>query len=291
MAVTKIHSIKATLNLSIEYICDEEKTDGKIFVSSFGCEAETADLEFDFTRRAAEGKQGKSTVLAHHLIQAFDPEDNVTPEQAHQLGIELADKLLKNNHEYVIATHIDKGHIHNHIIFNSVNFNSRYTFEYEQNRGAKVFLRIQKMNDEICREHKLSTIEKNSKNRGKGHYEWEKDKAGTSWKSTLKHAIDDTTKTADNFDDFLEKMRQKNYEVRYEDYKTKEGKILAFKADGQKYYVYVEKLGWYYEEAQLKTRIERCILRRQQPKQFIDDGRIKKLILMLITEKMFIRTS
>ena len=189
MAITKIHSIKATLNLSLEYICNEEKTDGKFFVSSFGCEAETADLEFDFTRRAAEGKQGKSTVLAHHLIQAFDPEDNVTPEQAHQLGIELAGKLLKNNHEYVIATHIDKGHIHNHIIFNSVNFNTGLTFHYEQNRGAKVFLRIQKMNDEICREHQLSTIDKKSKNKGKGHYEWEQDNKGTSWKSTLKHIL------------------------------------------------------------------------------------------------------
>ena len=93
MAVTKIHSVKATLNLSIEYICDEEKTDGKMLVSSFGCEAETADLEFDFTRKSFEGKNGKNTVLAHHLIQAFDPEDNVTPEQAHQLVIELAGKL------------------------------------------------------------------------------------------------------------------------------------------------------------------------------------------------------
>ena len=114
--------------------------------------------------------------------------------------------------------------------------------------------------------------------KGKGHYEWEQDKKGTSWKSTLKHTIDDTIKTAVNFDDFLEKMRQKNYEVRYEDYKTKEGKILAFKADGQKYYVYAEKLGWYYEEAQLKTRIERCVLRRQHPQKFADDGRAKKLI-------------
>ena len=93
----------------------------------------------------------------------------------------------------------------------SESFPSRTSFHYEQNRGAKVFLRIQKMNDEICHEHKLSTIDKKSKNKGKGHYEWEKDKEGTSWKSTLKHTIDDTIKTAENFDDFLEKMRQKNY--------------------------------------------------------------------------------
>ena len=118
MAVTKTHPIKSTLKAAIDYICNPEKTDGKLLVSSYGCAAETADIEFAWTRRHAIDK---GTNLGRHLIQAFQPGE-VTPEQAHEIGMELAKEILGGKYEFVLTTHIDKDHVHNHLIFNAVSF-------------------------------------------------------------------------------------------------------------------------------------------------------------------------
>ena len=118
MAVTKTHPIKSTLKAAIDYICNPKKTDGKLLVSSYGCAAETADIEFAWTRRHAIDK---GTNLGRHLIQAFQPGE-VTPEQAHEIGMELAKEILGGKYEFVLTTHIDKDHIHNHLIFNAVSF-------------------------------------------------------------------------------------------------------------------------------------------------------------------------
>ena len=87
-------------------------------MSSFGCAAETADIEFDWTRRHAIDK---GTHLGRHLIQAFEPGE-VSPEEAHEIGMQLAKEILGGKYEFVLTTHIDKGHIHNHLIFNAVSF-------------------------------------------------------------------------------------------------------------------------------------------------------------------------
>ena len=108
MAVTKTHPIKTTLNKAIAYICNPGKTDDTLLVSSFGCSAETADIEFSWTRRHAIDK---GTNLGRHLIQAFSPGE-VTPEQAHEIGMKLANEVLGGKYEFVLTTHIDKGHIH-----------------------------------------------------------------------------------------------------------------------------------------------------------------------------------
>ena len=112
MAVTKTHPIKSTLKAAIDYICNPEKTDGKLLVSAYGCAAETADIEFAWTHRHAIDK---GTNLGRHLIQAFQPGE-VTPEQAHEIGMELARETLGGRHEFVLTTHTDKDHVHNHLI-------------------------------------------------------------------------------------------------------------------------------------------------------------------------------
>lgn len=106
MAITKTHPIKSTLKAAIDYICNPEKTDGKLLVSSYGCTAETADIEFAWTRRHAIDK---GTHLGRHLIQAFEPGE-VTPEEAHEIGMQLAKEILGGKYEFVLTTHIDKGH-------------------------------------------------------------------------------------------------------------------------------------------------------------------------------------
>ena len=108
MAVTKIHPIKSTLKKALDYITNPSKTDDKLYVSSFGCAVETADIEFEKTRLRA---MNKGNNLAHHLIQAFEPGE-VTPEAAHEIGRQLADSILGGKYEYVLTTHIDKGHVH-----------------------------------------------------------------------------------------------------------------------------------------------------------------------------------
>ena len=117
MAITKIHPIKSTLNLAIAHISNEEKTDEKILVSTNKCFASTAHTAFMKTR---EDNKVNGTVLARHLIQSFMPGE-ATPEMAHQIGMKLCKRILKDQYEFVLTTHIDKGHIHNHIIFNNVN--------------------------------------------------------------------------------------------------------------------------------------------------------------------------
>ena len=117
MAYLKIFPIKVTDKKALDYITNPDKTDEKLLVSSFGCSPETADLEFSMTRELAK-KNGmdKGDNLAFHLIQSFKPGE-VDAETAHRLGQQFADEVLKGKYEYVISTHVDKNHIHNHIIF------------------------------------------------------------------------------------------------------------------------------------------------------------------------------
>ena len=113
MAVTKIKPIRGTVNKALAYILDPKKTDDQLYVSSFGCAAsDAAAKEFEWTRNLAvqRGMQ-MPKVIARHLIQSFDVGE-VTPEQAHEIGKQFADEWLKGKYEYVIATHIDKGHCH-----------------------------------------------------------------------------------------------------------------------------------------------------------------------------------
>ena len=118
MAITTNHTIDTTLRKAIDYILNPDKTDAKLLVHAYACTPEIADIEFDCTR---EHSYNKGEHLARHIIQAFSPGET-TPEQAHEIGKRFADELLGGKFEYILTTHIDKGHIHNHIICNEVSF-------------------------------------------------------------------------------------------------------------------------------------------------------------------------
>lgn len=266
MAITNIHPISVTLHKAIDYILNKDKTDEGQLVSVSGCtpDGKKAEKEFDEIRRMGIGK---TTVLAQHIYQSFEPGE-VTPEQAHQIGLQLAEKLLENSYQYVLTTHIDKEHIHNHLIFNEVDFINFRSFEYQQNRGGKVFEKIRKISDKLCVENDLSVIKNPELGKGKSHYEWEMDKQGKSWKSQLKNEIDNTIMESDNFDDFLAKIRAKNIEVVYN---PKNVIKIKFRMPGQERFARGRTLGWYYDEPQIKRRIEQCYLlktgQRQTPKK------------------------
>jgi len=180
MAVTKIKPIKTALKQRLEYIQSPHKTDEKILVSSFGCSYETADIEFELTLSKALQKGNN---LAHHLIQSFEPGES-TPEQAHEIGKRLADEITKGRHEYVLTTHIDKGHIHNHLIFCAASFIDHK--KYISNR--KSYYNIRNTSDRLCKEYSLSVL-KPSQNKGKHYAEYMADRSGGSWKSKLRFVI------------------------------------------------------------------------------------------------------
>lgn len=247
MAITKIHPIKSTLNLAIAYITNEEKTDEKILISTNNCFTSTAHTQFLKTR---EDNNVKGTVLARHLIQSFLPGE-ATPEMAHKVGMELCKKILKDQYEFVLTTHIDKGHIHNHIIFNNVNMITGKC--YQSNKRS--YHKIRYQSDKLCKENKLSVIDefyetykKKYKTNGKSWYENEQFKKGTSWKSRLQFDIDRTIKQSKDWDEFLKKMAAIDYEIKY-------GKHIAFKHKDKERFTRAKTIGDDYTEDKLKERI------------------------------------
>lgn len=244
MAITKIKPIRGTVNKAIAYIIDPKKTDDELLVSSFGCAAnDSAAKEFEWTRTLA-AQHGMQTpkVIARHLIQSFDVGE-VTPEQAHEIGKQFADEWLKGKYEYVIATHIDKNHCHNHIIFNAVNF-----VDYHAYRSNKrTYREMRQLSDSICKEHGLSVIPP-SQGKGMDYKEYTEAKKGTSWKQKLKQTIDRCVITAKDWDEFLKLMQEAGYEI-------KPGKYISFRATGQERFTRAKTIGDNYTEDRLKERI------------------------------------
>ncbi|MBQ9168420.1 MAG: relaxase/mobilization nuclease domain-containing protein [Oscillospiraceae bacterium] len=260
MAVTKTHPIKSTLKAAIDYICDPTKTDGKLLVSSFGCTAETADIEFAWTRSHAIDK-GEN--LGRHLIQAFSPGE-VSPEEAHEIGMQLAKEVLGGKYEFVLTTHIDKGHIHNHLLFNAVSFVDHR--HYHSNKRSYHFIR--RTSDRLCKEHGLSVIVP-GQDKGKSYIEHQAAKAGTSYKAKLKAAIDRVLPTCSGLEDLLFRLQREGYEI-------KRGKYISCRAPDQERFTRLKTLGIDYTEEALASRIAGGSRPSRQPKP--RDGKIDRLI-------------
>ena len=205
MAVTKIKPIKSTLSKALDYIENPDKTDGKMLVSSFGCSYETADIEFEYTLSQALQKGNN---LAFHLIQSFEPGE-VDYQKAHEIGKQLADAVTKGQHEYVLTTHIDKGHVHNHIIFCAVNFVDHRKY----NSNKRSYYGIRNMSDKLCRENGLSVVVPGKGSKGKSYAEYQAEKTGTSWKGKLKIAVDALIPQVSSFEELLQRLQAAGYEI------------------------------------------------------------------------------
>ena len=249
MAVTKIHSIKSTLGKAIDYICDEKKTDEKVLISSYGCSPETADIEFNYTlsKNADSG-----TNLAFHLIQSFAPGET-TGEEAHRMGSELAEQLLQGKYSYVLATHVDRDHIHNHLIFCAAD-----NIEYKKYHDCKQsYYHIREISDRICGEHDKSVI-KDFKETGKTYHEWQHYRKGDSWKAQIKKDIDECVDKALSYDDFIKLMKDKNYEINGETFGEGSAKYITFRPVGKDRFVRgrTNTLGADYTKERIKERID-----------------------------------
>ena len=237
MAVTKIKPIKSTLKKALDYIQNPDKTDGKMLVSSFGCSPETADIEFEFTLAQALNRGNN---LAHHLIQSFEPGE-VDYQKAHEIGKQLADAVTKGQYEYVLTTHIDKGHVHNHIIFCAVNFVDYHKY----NSNKRSYYGIRNMSDRLCRENGLSVLVPEKGSKGKNYAVYKKEKSA---KAKLKLAVDTLIPQVSDFEELLSRLQGAGYEI-------KRGKYVSCLVPGQERYTRLKTLGADYTEEAIRERI------------------------------------
>lgn len=231
------------MSKAIAYILNPEKTDEKLLVSSYGCASETAAREFEWTRKIAEQKgMNPVRIIARHVIQSFEIGE-VTPELAHEIGKQFADEILGGKYEYVLTTHIDKDHVHNHLIFNAVDFMDYHAYKSYK----RIYYDMREVSDRLCKENGLSVIPP-SQNKGMGYKEYTEAKRGTSWKQKLKQTIDRLVITAKDYDDFLRLMQEAGYEI-------KTGKYISFRAEGQERFTRSKTIGENYTEERIKERI------------------------------------
>ena len=240
------------MSKAIAYILNPEKTDKKLLVSSYGCASETAAREFEWTRKIAEQKgMNPVRIIARHVIQSFEIGE-VTPELAHEIGKQFADEILGGKYEYVLTTHIDKDHVHNHLIFNAVDFVDYHAYKSYK----RIYYDMREVSDRLCKENGLSVIPP-SQNKGMSYKEYTEAKRGTSWKQKLKQTIDRLVITAKDYDDFLRLMQEAGYEI-------KPGKYISFRAEGQERFTRSKTIGENYTEERIKERIAGRTPRKSQ---------------------------
>ena len=253
MATTKIHAIKSTVGKAIKYICNEQKTDHNVLISSYGCGVQSAEFDFKFLlgKNQSSGPNSEPN-LAYHLIQSFAPGE-IAGEEAHAISQELADRLLQGKYPYVLATHIDRDHVHSHLIFCSVN-NQDYK---KYHRCTQSYNQIRKLSDEICAEHGKSVIKETTRT-GKTYAEWMHERKGDSWKAKIKKDIDECILISRSYEEFLQRMRDKGYEINGETFGEGSAKYISFRPYGKDRFVRgrAQSLGADYTKEKIRERIE-----------------------------------
>lgn len=248
MHVIKGQTVAHTVHERLSYAINTEKTNSGQLVKAYGCEPETATGEMLLCKKEYETSIGRSEekkndIVLYQIRQSFKPGE-IAPEKAQEIGYELAMSLTKGKYQFVVATHTDHAHIHNHIIFNSTSID--HTQKFRNFLGSSEAIR--KISDKLCLENGLSIIE--APKQGPSHYgKWLGDKKPLSWQEKLRQTIDAVMaqKPAD-FDAFLKLMAENGYEV-------KQGQHLAFKANGQQKFTRLRSLGEGYSEDELRSAI------------------------------------
>ena len=248
MHVIKGQIVAHTVHERLSYAINPDKTKSGQLVKAYGCEPETAAGEMLLCKKEYEtyigrSEEKKSDIVLYQIRQSFKPGE-ITPEKAQEIGYELAMSFTKGKYQFVVATHTDHAHIHNHIIFNSTSID--HTQKFRNFLGSSEAIR--KISDKLCLENGLSIIE--APKQGPSHYgKWLGDKKPLSWQEKLRQTIDAVMaqKPAD-FDAFLKLMAGNGYEVKH-------GQHLAFKGSGQQKFTRLRSLGEGYSEEELRSAI------------------------------------
>ena len=253
MATTRLMSLHAGKNRSvgtaieaiIDYVKNPEKTEHGKYITSYQCDSRTADAEFLLAKKQYIQKTGRvrgsDDVIAYHLRQSFRPGE-ITPEEANRLGCELAQRFTKGNHAYIVCTHIDKSHIHNHIIWSAVDLECDRKFRDFWGSARAV----RRLNDTICIENGYSIVE-NPKGKGKTYDKWLGDQKKPSHRERICFAIDEAlAKKPQSFEELLELLRQSGYQI-------KDGKVPSLLGGDQKRFLRMDTLGPGYTPEDLKA--------------------------------------
>lgn len=245
MAITNIQRVNS-LSKTVNYITREDKTESDL-ISSYNCSPETAKRSFENVLDEYNYLNGSERELKPRMIvQSFSPNEDITPEEAHKYGKEFADNYLKGEHQYILATHHDTKHIHNHLIFNDIN---QRTLQIFDSTRENTLYRMRNENDLVSEKYGLSVIEKTKqKHNYISHKEYMAKARGTSFKDKMENDIDSAIMNSNSFDEFLYNMEKNGYE-------SKQGKHLAFKNDNGKKYLRTKSLGFNYLENSIKYRI------------------------------------
>ena len=226
MAITKIHAVKVRLGDAINYIENPDKTDGQELISGYNTAPQTAVLDFSVTaamaRKARNTSAKKQGNLAYHLIQSFSPDDAVTPERAHELGRKLAMEFTDGKFEFVVATHIDKDSIHNHIIINAVSF-----YDYKKLRTVpyRTAQQIRSISDRLCMESQLSII-KDPQQLGQLYPTYIQKKRTTSNRTEVRKKLNFCLERATNYAQFLQMAQELGISV------CQRGKHITYLLEG-----------------------------------------------------------
>ena len=256
MAVTKLkvrrangkQSVAAFLQDRCDYALNPDKTGGGKYTCAYQCAQATAAKEFLVSKQIYEAVTGRSRpreadVVSYGIIQSFLPGE-ITPEQANELGRKIALEFTGGQHQFIVGTHVDRGHVHNHIEINSTTLDCSRKFNNYKDTVAA----LREISDKLCREYGLSVIEEPA-DQGKHYAEWDAEKKGRSWKALLKETIDAALPGAASFEEFLAAMCTAGYEV------AEDGKFLKFRAADQERYTRAKTLGADYTEETLRSRV------------------------------------
>ena len=259
MHANKGRSVMQCLRDRTEYAKNDEKTEHGEYVSSYACDPKTVEEEFMLSKREYEritGRHPKGDIIAYQIRQSFKPGE-ITPEEANKVGYETAMRFTKGNHAFIVATHIDKEHIHNHIIYNSTNLScDRKFWDF-----FFVGLALQRVSDLVCLEHGLSVIKprKPSERSRRTTYP-----ERTSFREEIRAALDELLqeKKPKDFDELLHLLEDQGYEI-------KRGKHAAIKNKNQKRFIRFRSLGRGYSDEDLKKILagEMEFARADEPKQ------------------------
>jgi len=245
--INKGKTIAQTLNARTNYAANPDKTNGGELVTGYECDPHTADVEFLLAKKQYENysskAEGDKNIIAYQIRQSFKPGE-ITPELANKIGYELAMRFTKGKHQFIVATHIDKNHVHNHVIFNSTALD--YTRKFRNFWGSS--FAIGRISDQLCIENGLSVVENPSK-KSKHYGAWFKGEKPLTWSDKLRNAIDAVfvNKPAD-ISEFVQAMQAAGYEV-------KQGKYLSFRAPEQKKFIRLRSLGNDYNDDAILERI------------------------------------
>ncbi len=225
----------------MDYAIQDDKTEEQQYVSGVNCIPEIARDQMMMVKRQF-GKEGG--IAAFHGYQSFAPGE-VTPEQAHEIGVELARRLWGDRFQVVVATHLDREHIHNHFVLNSVSFVDGKKF----NDCKATYALMRRTSDELCREHGLSVIEAPEQGRTMSYDAWEAEqKDKPTWYSQIRRDVDAAIARSFLFEHFIANMEKQGYAV-------KRGKYVAVKPPGKERFVRLRTLGDNYTEEAIRQRI------------------------------------